>query len=467
LFHNINGLKDENNWAQILTSLKDLDVTCFGLAEINTTMKGGILRRWQDMIRKLFNTSKTTTSESDITTESSYKPGGTSMTIVGKWHARVTEKGNDASGLGRWSYLIINSNKKKLAVITAYKPCKAQGPNTSWTQQWLLLREKQKDPDPIQEFYKDLGETLKQWRTTNHEIILMIDANEEIGKRPGGLGKVLAENELYDIIANQHHTDSYPPTYARGTKRIDYIFGTERIQKHCKASGILPLHIGYPSDHRPVFIRVDLQAVMATEIHPTESKATRLITSATPREREKFLHELDIHYQAQNLYERMSNLWNIQKENWTEENEQEYNACDEQHIIGMIAAEKKTCKEKRFAWSPAFSKAIEEKGFWKIILSLKRNCSRPSQRIHTWAVSLGIQDITKLTVSEANCKLREAQKNLREIKSRAAEYRENHLLELLSISSAERGDKRHAKRIQILLRAHRKHSTHTKSCNLF
>jgi hypothetical protein len=128
----------------------------------------------------------------------------------------------------------------------------------------------------------------------------------------------------------------------------------------------------------------------------------------------------------------------------------------------MIAAEKKICKEKRFAWSPAFSKAIEEKAFWKIILSLKRNCSRPSERIREWAKNLGIHDVTTITTSEANIRLREAQKKLREIKSKAAEYRENHLLDLLSIAREEREDKKHEKRITILLRAHRRQHAYRK-----
>jgi hypothetical protein len=66
-------------------------------------------------------------------------------------------------------------------------------------------------------------------------------------------------------MANQHFSETYPPTYARGTKCIDYIFGSDWIQTYCKSSGILPLHIG--SDHRAIFIRINLQAILSTEIH--------------------------------------------------------------------------------------------------------------------------------------------------------------------------------------------------------
>jgi hypothetical protein len=462
LFHNINGIKDEHNWAQINLTMLDLDVTCFGFAEINTTARGTNYKRWTDISRKTFAHSRMVFSESDIKMDSNYKPGGTTTGIVGKWQARITEKGSDISGMGRWSYFVLSSNKNKLVVITAYKPCKTTGPNTAWTQQWLVLRENQQHPDPQKEFCSDLDKELKKWKENKHEIILMLDANEEIGGKPGGLGQVVANNGLYDVMANQHNAEQYPPTYARGTKRIDYIFGTEKIQQHCKSSGILPFNIGYPSDHAPIYIRVDLQKILSTEIHPIESTATRLIVSATPKERENFLSELDAHYQAQNLYSRLNELWEVPTDKWDEKCQREYNACDEQHITGMLAAERKTCKEKRFAWSPTFSKAVETKAFWKIILSLRRNHSRPTDKITKWARTQGIDDIAALSVSFINTKLREAQSTLREIKRKAAELRELHLMELLAISQSSQEDNQHEKRLKILIRAHRQKHTYKK-----
>jgi hypothetical protein len=55
---------------------------------------------------------------------------------------------------------------------------------------------------------------LKKWKNKNHEIILMINANEEIGTSPGGLGHILASNGLF----NRHDADEYPNTYIRGSK---------------------------------------------------------------------------------------------------------------------------------------------------------------------------------------------------------------------------------------------------------
>jgi hypothetical protein len=139
LFHNINGIKDDSNWTQINIVMSELNITCFGFAEINTTLRGTAFHKWNDITRQTFKQSKCSFSESDITVDNNYKPGGTLTMIVGKWQARVSEKGSNPTGLGRWSYLKISSNKQNLIVITAYQPCKTTGPTTNWTQQWLLL----------------------------------------------------------------------------------------------------------------------------------------------------------------------------------------------------------------------------------------------------------------------------------------------------------------------------------------
>jgi hypothetical protein len=237
----------------------------------------------------------------------------------------------------------------------------------------------------------------------------------------------IAKNGLYDLLANQHNTDECPNTYIRGTKRIDYIFGTEKVRKHCKSSGILPFCYGYPSDHRAIYVRVDINSILQTEIHAIESIASRMIQSATPKERVKFLHELNSHYIAQNLYERLTKLWSKLADEWTQEEETEFNKCDWQHIQGMLAAEKKTCKVKTHAWSPKYSNAVERKNYWKIILTLKRHHTKPDNKKLAWAEALGVENVELLNTTQINLHLRQAQQNLREVQKEATQLREDHL----------------------------------------
>jgi hypothetical protein len=68
LFHNINGIKDDANWTQINKTMRELQVTGFGFAEINATCRGSALQKWNNITRKTFKHSQTSTSESDSTT---------------------------------------------------------------------------------------------------------------------------------------------------------------------------------------------------------------------------------------------------------------------------------------------------------------------------------------------------------------------------------------------------------------
>jgi hypothetical protein len=201
LFQNINGIKDETNWTQIIHTMKDLNIDIVGFAEINKSMSEFSKQRWKGIIQKQFYLSRFTHSESSIKFDSEYKPGGTLTTVMGKWQARISEMGQDKCKLGRWSYVKLSSKKSNLIIITAYRPCKSNGPTTTWMQQWTLLRESGLiAPDPVKIFYQDLEKELQAWTKSGYEILLMLDANEHISAKPGGLTHIIAKFKLTDLI---------------------------------------------------------------------------------------------------------------------------------------------------------------------------------------------------------------------------------------------------------------------------
>lgn len=437
-FHNINGIKSDDNWAQILQTLHEHQVTCFGLAEINTSFAHPMTKGYTKKLQQLFKHSRHSTSEriSNITTH--YKPGGTLTAVVGKWQARITERGEDSSGLGRWSYLRISSKKKNLIVMTAYRPTQAKGINTNWMQQWLLLRRKGvTNPEPIKEFYKDILSTLKHWREQAYEIILMIDANEVIGAKTGGLTEIATQINMADLVALHHGSKNEPNTHVRGSKRIDYILGTQRVQDCCTQSGILPFYNGYASDHRPIFARVDLSKLLSDTVTNLESQAARLLSKATPRERQSVIHLVNEHYESQNLYSRLAHLQEVPDNVWSDEHQAQYNECDRQHIIGLLSAEQKACRQKQFPWSPTYREAANRKTIWKILLSRARTNMPLTETTRQWIQQTIQRDWSTLpTLSECKAELRKAQKSLKSVKQQAHELRIEFLLQALDDATA-------------------------------
>jgi hypothetical protein len=256
------------------------------MVEINRSLQNQLRQQWKNTTRKFFKLNRLIHTESKLKFNQNYKPGGTMQIITGKWQARITEQGCDNRGLGRWTFQRISSTKSNLVIVTAYRPCVTHGPTTAWMQQWSLLREEGRiNPDPVKIFYQDLTAQLDQWTQKGYEIILMIDANETIGENPGGLNFLIRQARLTDLIHHKHPTLQQTNTYARGTKQIDYILGTKRVREWCSASGMLPFGTGYSSDHRQLFIQVNIAGILNTKINPLESIANRKIQNATPKER--------------------------------------------------------------------------------------------------------------------------------------------------------------------------------------
>jgi hypothetical protein len=158
----------------------------------------------------------------------------------------------------------------------------------------------------------------------------------------------------------------------------------------------------------------------------------------------------------------MQRLWNVNPPDWDDDHTIEFNKCDEQHITGMISAEKKTCEIKTTAWSPAYSEAVENKAFWKIALSLRRTYTKPHPKFTAWARSQHIEDFSSIDMAMIIRELRAAQTTLREIKKKANQLRENHLWELLNLTRDANDDRQHERRLQILIRAHNRQTSYRK-----
>jgi hypothetical protein len=120
----------------------------------------------------------------------------------------------------------------------------------------------------------------------------------------------------------------------------------------------------------------------------------------------------------------------------------------------MLAAEKQVSKSKRQAWSPKFGAAILKKAFWKIALSLKMTHTRPSDEYVTWAEAMGIDDFKALDINIIKRKLRESQRELREIEKQADNLRDEHLRSLIARAEENEADKSFQKRLTEIKQAH-------------
>lgn len=201
-----------------------------------------------------------------------YKPGGTALMVCGgHWAARVIDSGEDAAGMGRFSFIGLQGTQHmKLMNILYYRVCEQHkdsiGEKTTYMQQYNILRTRfphLSKIDPRKQSVLDMQLFISEKIQEGWMINLPTDSNENLSSAKGKWCPVTrvspfhanpsAEHDgsfltlvktcgLVDILQYQHKVETYPSTYARGKHRIDGIFVSPQILHSVLRTGIAPLH---------------------------------------------------------------------------------------------------------------------------------------------------------------------------------------------------------------------------------
>jgi hypothetical protein len=79
---------------------------------------------FKSAVHRTWMNSVITVSRSPEDFLSNYQPGGTATIVCNNWISRVTNKGEDHMGLGRWSYVTLRGiGSKKVTIIPLIMPC--------------------------------------------------------------------------------------------------------------------------------------------------------------------------------------------------------------------------------------------------------------------------------------------------------------------------------------------------------
>ena len=127
---NINGIDNGNvdhSLLQLCQHLQEVGVDIISLTETNVHWKrphvtNNFKKILQDTCPE--DSIGTCTSESNISWNSDYKPGGTAMISLNKITSATINKGEDPSGLGRWTFMkILGKNNSRTTIFNMYRPC--------------------------------------------------------------------------------------------------------------------------------------------------------------------------------------------------------------------------------------------------------------------------------------------------------------------------------------------------------
>ncbi len=187
-----------------------------------------------------------------------FQPGGTALLTLNKLSHKTTTPGDDTTGLGRWCWTCLHGKENHfLRLISAYRPCKADGHLTTYQQQVRWFSKQGKAVCPRDQMLVDLSSQVDQWTSEGDIVIILADINEDIRTEP--IRSTFQQMGLVEAVTGQHGQIG-PNTYNRGTNPIDGIFIPNALLPHV-SSGYLTFGEGIPSDHRALWIDIPLEAL--------------------------------------------------------------------------------------------------------------------------------------------------------------------------------------------------------------
>ena len=376
--HNVNGLSSANDHSDVIhmaTAMKNKDVALFGLQETNRNFeRQSMVESFHRVIRSTSTHHHGVVSSAKLQWPQDYQPGGTAVSIRNKWATRFLSKGNDV--YGRWSWITLaGRGTKKITFISSYRVCDGakEAPITSRTvraqQEWMYADRGFSSVNLREQFATDIITLVNEIQQNGHEVVIMMDANEGSGFG-SAVDKIRYECNLADVHALAGKTNP-PPTYQRGTEKIDFVLISASLVCSVRAASILALHDGYLSDHRALLVDFDANSLFSSATSEILPAAERRLTSTNPRAVHSYITTMKQHVTKHNLLHKIQRLQRLSDNNqWSDACIQEWETIDKLLSEARMASERK-CKAKRtgqLPWSPALQKSGRTLLYWRLRL---------------------------------------------------------------------------------------------------
>eukprot|EP00956_Cyclotella_meneghiniana_P016019 scaffold25072_cov68-Cyclotella_meneghiniana.AAC.2 len=281
--------------------------------------------------------------------------------------------------------------------------------------------------NPRRRLFEDLEKEISAARDKKFRVVLMMDANEDWTKKDGKELKAFMDKvQLRDPLYERHYGEEVTATYARGTKRLDYILMDAALLGSVRRIGTLGLHEAMLSDHVMVYVDFDEREAFDGHLNRPVRIPSREFILAQSDKCEKFMKVFLEQAELHNYGTRIERLCEKFKQGVTEALIREYNNLDQQIQNSILHAAKKTIK-KKFGYnrSPRLGKAGYGVNFWKSVLSAKTMNIPVPEKTKRMAeeLLLDMEYVDALSKPQTRQRTREAVEELREVQERADEER--------------------------------------------
>jgi hypothetical protein len=374
LYNNVNGIYKGNSWEELKKfsyKIKTMQIDVCGLAEMNLKWTPTNSQQAKSVLQKHNKQSFIVTPSNREECLSSYQPGGTATIICSKYIGRICAQIHDATTLGRWSGVKLFTNfGQPFNIITAYQPTTSDGLHSTFQQQAHHFRCKgMKNPNPRKLMLTHLEQLIQEFNNKKEETILMINANDNLFSRDSLLTAFLSKTRLASLVPNPRH---HPPTHTRGSKCIDFVFGSPRILNHVQSAGISPFfEEPWPkTDHRNIFVDIDEIGLFGASTETIPPRIHRSLTSKSKKQITKFIVEIDKHNLVNKLLSELRDL--EQTTQWTLGHHNDLEQIDITFTEMLLQSESKCTIPSDYPWSPTLHKASLIYQYWCTVFHGKK-----------------------------------------------------------------------------------------------
>jgi len=360
-----------------------------------------------------------------------YQPGGVASIAMGKLAGRYAGSGSDV--LGRYTWMKFCGKLRMVKIYTFYRVSQNSGDNigdtTAYVQQYNKLnarkckemqQTKMKEVNPRQHVIESLLRDIEKDVKAKHLIIVMGDLNENVmtakfSERLKKLGILNATSQINE--ENKYRS------YERGKNIIDGAWMSCTLLPNITHRGIAPFYTIFESDHRGIYIDLDLKHILDSPPIEFQQLHFRRLQSSIPRRTKAYASIVQRRWKQQNIHEKITHVVKNQSSMNKEEVALLLNKVDTQIREILAHAEKKCTNVSSGAtheWSPKLGSAIrKERESRKRLRKLKRCSLIDNQK----EIKFAIQEEVKV--------LNEVRKEVRHIKTHDKEFRKAHLDELI------------------------------------
>ena len=465
MFQNVNGLPDgptDDKQQQLDEWLQREKVGIVLIAETKkywpAVPKG---RQWRDRMRSVspsgsFVEAAHNIHEDRASTPGSTQSGGCAAAVLGKVAHFNPTSGQDPSGLGRWTWIRIRGRmihqeelddweaeeggeegdgpaSRDVVVVSAYRPGTGRGTGieTVLAQQRHFWLTEGRETDPREAFMEDIITAIDEWRRWGCEIVLGVDANEDLSSQlPGSFRERLGAHGLTDAILTQHRGPP-PATHKRNTRSqpIDGFFTTAGIP--VQAGGYYGFDSDVMSDHRAIWIDFDLTSALGGAQPRTHSVRRLTLRNRKVRRRYVKLSEAGyIKYDIPGRLARWNQLLDEAAGMLSPELEAQFNQIQTQALLARRQAEKHCRKVFNGGkdWSPRSQEIRDRRLLWKLLLQGHDGRATSSRKVRRLLIKTNQPEAWRLSVPAIRSNLVEDNKKLKEATKRLmAQWRVQYL----------------------------------------